>query len=354
MTTTKTATTATKRKEPAKMRGIYEKVKGSNVWWISYKQGSIHKREKAGSRGAAIDLYRKRKTDLLAGAKLPPNLRTKGITFGKLAEDAIEWYVARKKKDLRNVRGRMKFLVEEFGDQAASKITPAHIDSWMASHKDWSPATGNRYRALMSKVYKLAMVSGKVPGNPARLVEMGPESKGRLRWMEQGGDEEKALFDVVRKDYSHRMSELVISLGTGMRLSEQYSLDWSGVAFKAGKHGVVKLDETKNGSHRDIPMGTAVRAAFEEIQGRTEKTGPDDRVFDTNTPRKWFESALEKAGITDYSWHCNRHSFCSRLIKAGVDLKTAQVLMGHKTLSMTARYSHLGSTHIEDAIANLD
>jgi site-specific recombinase XerD len=341
------------RKEPVKIRGVYEKVKGSGVWWIQYKQGHIRKREKAGSRGAAIKLYAQRKTELLQGKKLPSNLRTKGITFGKLAEDALEWYVFKRKKDIRNVRGRMKFLVAEFGEHVASQVTTQQIEQWIGSHK-WTPATGNRYRALLSKVYKLAMASGKVAENPASLVEMGQESKGRIRWMEQGSIEEKKLFEVVNRDHPRRMSELVISLGSGMRLSEQYSLTWSAVAFDEGKRGVIKLDETKNGSHRDIPMGPNVRVAFEEIQSRTEKTGPDDRVFDTNTPRKWFESAVSKAGIKDFTWHNNRHSFCSRLIRAGVDLKTAQVLMGHKTLSMTARYSHLATTHVEDAIDKLN
>ncbi len=48
------------------------------------------------------------------------------------------------------------------------------------------------------------------------------------------------------------------------------------------------------------------------------------------------------AGIAKFTWHCLRHTFASRLIMAGVDLRTVQELMGHKTIQMTCRYAHLG------------
>jgi hypothetical protein len=56
-------------------------------------------------------------------------------------------------------------------------------------------------------------------------------------------------------------------------------------------------------------------------------------------PRKWFATALEQAKIEGVTWHTLRHTFASRLVMAGVDLKTVQELMGHKTIAMTARYA---------------
>jgi integrase len=57
--------------------------------------------------------------------------------------------------------------------------------------------------------------------------------------------------------------------------------------------------------------------------------------------RYWFEPALKKAKIHRFSWHCLRHTFASRLVMLGVDIRTVQELMGHKSISMTVRYSHL-------------
>jgi hypothetical protein len=78
------------------------------------------------------------------------------------------------------------------------------------------------------------------------------------------------------------------------------------------------------------------------------KAGDGEYVFlsmRTNEPlkgnRHWFEDAVEQAGVRDFTWHCLRHSFGSRLAAHGVDLRRIQLLMGHKDIKMTARYVHL-------------
>ena len=69
--------------------------------------------------------------------------------------------------------------------------------------------------------------------------------------------------------------------------------------------------------------------------------------------RGWFPSALEEAKIEGYTWHCNRHTFASRLVMAGVDLRTVAELLGHRTLQMVMRYSHLGPEHQTSAVDRL-
>jgi len=54
-------------------------------------------------------------------------------------------------------------------------------------------------------------------------------------------------------------------------------------------------------------------------------------------PRHWFEPAVAEAKLQDFTWHCLRHTFASRLVMAGVDIRTVQQLMGHKTLQMAVR-----------------
>src|SRR5580658_5217297 len=80
------------KRETKKVRGIYEKVAGSDVWWIRYADASGRiRRERVGSKAAAIKLYQKRKTEVLQGKKLPEQFRAKSVTFNELADDAIEW-----------------------------------------------------------------------------------------------------------------------------------------------------------------------------------------------------------------------------------------------------------------------
>ena len=69
--------------------------------------------------------------------------------------------------------------------------------------------------------------------------------------------------------------------------------------------------------------------------------------------RKWFEQALIDAGISQFRWHDLRHTFASRLVMAGVDTRTVQELMGHKTIQVTLRYAHLTPQHQLEAVQRL-
>lgn len=75
-----------------------------------------------------------------------------------------------------------------------------------------------------------------------------------------------------------------------------------------------------------------------------------DEVFAILDPKSWFESARAKSGMKDFRWHDCRHTFCSRLAMAGVPLKTIQVLAGHKTIAITARYAHLAPNTLQTAV----
>jgi site-specific recombinase XerD len=66
--------------------------------------------------------------------------------------------------------------------------------------------------------------------------------------------------------------------------------------------------------------------------------------------KKSFKTALDKAGIEDFRFHDLRHTFASQVIMRGGDLKDVQELLGHKSMSMTLRYSHLSQEHKKKAV----
>ena len=68
--------------------------------------------------------------------------------------------------------------------------------------------------------------------------------------------------------------------------------------------------------------------------------------------RVW-NPARKRANLADLHWHDLRHTFASRLVMAGVDLRTVQELMGHKTITMTLRYSHLSPIRQREAVQRL-
>ncbi len=324
----------TKKREVKKIRGVFEKVPGSGVWWIEVYHGNIRRREKVGRRSDAVKLVEKRRSELLAGKKLPQR-KYRNVPFEELAKDAEVWAEERGHKDLRTLRGRLKNLVDEFGTRGAEDIEPLQIERWLSDHKHWTAATKNRHRSAMSLAYRLGVTHEKVKVNPARAVSARKENNAVVRYL--SGDEEKRLRAAILERCSHHLSAFVVGLHTGMRLNEQFSLEWSQVDLKARK---IHLTQTKNGSSRVVSINKVCLAALEEL-GRG---GTKGRVFAVR-PRKWFESCLEDAGISKFRWHDLRHTFCSRLAMAGVDIRTIAQLAGHKTLAMAMRYSHLSPEH---------
>ena len=340
-----------RRRVVRKERGVFEKVPGSGIWWIRYIVDGREHREKVGRQGDAVDLYRVRRADALRGAKMPANMKNKGVKFEVIGKHALEWYIEHGRKDVKNFCIRMNIILKDFGNRVADEIKPSEIDDWLKKH-DWSPATKNRYKNVFGKTFKIALADGKVSGNPARLVEQRPEKNARLRFL--SAEEEAKIREAISIRCPRHMPEFDIALNTGMRKSEQYSLEWNQISFRRRR---ILLDETKNGSSREIPMNKTCVKAFEELHADRPHEG---RIFqskygrDLNDSRAWFDRVVEDAEVSRFTWHALRHTFISRLIMAGVDLRTAQELAGHKTISMTVRYAHLAPEHNQAAIEKLD
>jgi site-specific recombinase XerD len=331
--------------EVKKIRGIFEKVSGSGVWWICYFDAIGKKRrEKAGRRSDALDLYRKRKAEALQGKKLPEKLRVKAVSFSALADAVIEYSKAHK-VSYKHDEYRIAKLKEEFGNRTAESITPQEFERWISDHEKWKPATANRYRALLSLTYRLGIQNGKVSANPARMMRHRRENNARIRWLTP--QEEKSLRTAVEAIGPEHLPELEVAIHTGLRKSEQYRLTWSCVDFE---RQILTVPQSKNGETRHVPLNSAALAAFLLLR---KHSSPEGRVFGAVGPRQWFEPAVGKSGIIEFTWHCLRHTFASRLVMAGVDLRTVQELMGHKTIAMTCRYAHLAPSHMLAAVERL-
>jgi site-specific recombinase XerD len=327
-------------------RGVFEKVPGSGEWWIRYNDSNgRYRREKAGSKSVAIKLVDKRRTHALEGKKLPENLRRATVSFAEIAKDALA-YSRSAKLSYRHDAGRMETLLGWFREYPAEAITPQDIERRFEQEK-WSPATVNRHRALFSLTYRLAIRNGKVKENPARLVRHRLEDNARIRFL--SAEEENKLRTAITTACSESLAELELALNTGLRLSEQYTLSWQDVSFT---QRTLTIQRSKNGTTRHVPLNQAALRALEALQARAN--GSELVCGGLNTPRRWFDPAVKAAGLQSFTWHCLRHTFASRLVMAGVDIRTVQELLGHKTIGMTVRYSHLAPKHTLAAVERLD
>ncbi len=330
-------------------RGIFERPNGSGVWWARYvgADGREH-REKAGTRGMAQALYRKRKTEALQGRKLPERLRSRAVTFADLARDANAYSKAHNRSHKTDA-GRLADLTEWFGGLPAAAITPQQIESRLAQaaeERGWRPATANRYRNTMSLAYRLGMGNGKIAANPVRLVRARRENNIRVRYLDQfAPDEEARLRAAILERFPEHLPELDLALNTGMRLSEQYGLTWDRVNLV---RRILTVPPSKYGEARGVSLNEAALTALRALDARPRGGSwvmANPRGERMLTPRKWFEAAVAAAGLREFTWHCLRHTFASRLVMMGVDLRTVQELMGHKDIRMTCRYAHLAPGH---------
>lgn len=210
----------------------------------------------------------------------------------------------------------------------------------------------NRYKTMLSLIYRLGIENDKVPSNPAKLLKHKREDNGRVRFLNQFSpaetelDEEARLRAVILATYPTHMPEFDVALHTSMRPSEQYSLISSRVDLALQ---LVTIPEGKNGKTRHIPLNSVAVAAFQAIQQRSLNASGPVFVNIHGEPvqgyKHWFDPAVTEAGMRDFTWYCLRHRFASRLVMAGVDLRTVAELMGHKTIQMTMRYAHLAPAH---------
>jgi integrase len=330
-----------KEKEPNHVKGIFERPPDSDIWWINYYVDGKQRREKVGAKGDAIKLYQARKADAWRGIKLP-ELKNGRVTLTMLIDDALQ-FARNHNRSIRDYECKAEKVRKKFGSRVASEIKPREIDNWLSSEFR-TAATANRYKAFLSLCYREGIANEKVELNPARLVRQRKEQEGRIRYLSR--EEYRRLYDVIATRFPEHLAEFIVSVHTGMRLSEQYSSIW--YHFDPDLK-VIDLTRTKNFSARTVHLNTEALAAIESVRKVGQKSR--DRIFPREgeksrfDTRSWFQPCLKEAGITGYVWHCNRHTFCSWLAMAGATIKEIQEAAGHKTITMAARYSHLSPAH---------
>lgn len=334
------------------VRGVFERPRGSGVWWVRYhdEHGREH-REKAGPKGLANDLYQKRKNEVRERRFFPETIRHREV----LLSDVIDDYLKRMKGHLRSYRDYKRYgdtWKEVLRGKTLAQVVPGDIERYIAKRRSSAkPATTNRELAFLKRVFNVAIADGKTERNPARAVRLRKENNARVRFLTD--EEEQALREAIGEA---EWPTVAVALHTGLRQAEQFKLRWQDVDFGTG---IITVARSKHGETRRVPMNDTVRAIltdrFVRADGKFVFVSTTATALDAcNYMRRVFVPAVKAAGIENFHWHDLRHSFASRLTMAGVDLRTVQELMGHKTITMTLRYAHLSPAHQLDAVQKLN
>jgi site-specific recombinase XerD len=341
-----------------KSGGVFEKKKGSGVWWINYRDtAGRRRREKIGPKHEALAAYAQRLQEVADGKFVPPRARG---TFRELAIIALEDKKLRLAKssyetDVRRLDAILPLIgaipVEQL--ENGRKLREIFADM---KREGLSGSTVNRFRALVSSIYSFALKSGRVRANPCAGVERYRENEYRVRYL--GDGEEKALRAEIQRKYADREPEMDLALYTGMRRGEQFSLKWEDVDLNT----MLLTVHGKTG-RRFIEINDGAKKALEELLLTATANGsrpigseyvcPETKRDGQRDWRRWLEKAAKAAGVKNFHWHDLRHTFASRLVMRGVDLRTVQELLGHKSILMTMRYAHLSKDHRAAAIEKI-
>jgi integrase len=242
---------------------------------------------------------------------------------------------------------RDRLLSEETQRFATPKTGNPELDAARPRAKR-SGATVNRYIAALSVCLNYGVKELQwLEKNPCETIRKPKEDKGRVRFLSE--DELVRLLKACR-DHANLYLAVVLSLTTGARQGEVMSLRWGQIDFK---RQVITLHKTKNGERRALPL---VGDTFTLLQQRsTVRSLTDDRIFPPTAQakkaefldlRQPWETALASAEIYDFHWHDLRHTAASYLIMNGVSMVEVAKVLGHRTLAMVMRYSHLADGHI--------
>lgn len=373
-------------------KGIYRRGK---IYWITY-QGLDGKQHFETSRSTlkadAEYLLACRRKEVAEGTPpAAPSRKRYNTTFEELAKRYLEF--CSPQRDIKGKSVRVRQLVKEFGGVKLAAFNLAMVEAFQGKklaearparkrggdpREPMKPASVNRLLSTMKNMFTKAEQWGLVPEQTlkaVRRVKLSKESPGRLRFLT--GEETRRLIKACGKSIR---GMVVFALNTGCRRGEILGLKWENVDLK---HGFIHVEKTKNGESRDIPINAELRETLRGIVRRLDspyvfvkpevtkrvldikkKPGPKTRqeeikkkpAVDTRYRdiRTAFTTACRRAGIKDFRFHDLRHTFASHLVMAGVDLTTVSRLMGHKSLAMTLRYSHLAPDHLQRAVDALN
>jgi integrase len=341
-------------------RGIRELPPGSDNWWADFYLEGKRYRKNVGRRSDAIAYLQKAKADARRGRLLPELQPKKPVTVGELVDDVLEF--TRHHKDEGHYWSKAAVVKSSpLAERPAADVTPQEVTRFLDGLTKKSgrgknvkrvrvaPATYNRYRAFLQLVWTRGMANRKVQLSPVHQKKVAYRKEDNWRIIYLTRNEYERLYKAIAQKQPEHLASFVVSVHTGMRLSEQFTVTWSQVHFD---RKTIELTQTKNGDERTVHLNIVALEALKSLkkpgQKRTDRVFP---VYENNHEnnfdyRSWFNPCLKEAGISEeYTWHGNRHTFCSWLAMADASTRQIQEAAGHKTLAMAARYAHLSPSH---------
>ena len=338
--------------------GIYQRNK--SWYWESWIDGQRFRRliGRNISRKVAREIAVKLRSEIVAG-NYGFGKKVKTISFDEATDLFLAWAQANlKPQTFRSYKEAIRQLSLSFSGRMLNEITAFLVEA----HRQRRIKAGARVRVnrevavsknLINRCREWGLFSGE---NPVIAVKLTKEPKQRLRFLEP--EEEARLLS--KCDETLR-AMVLIGIYCGIRLkSEGLTLRWQDIDFTR-RTLTVQAAWAKTGKTRTIPMNSLVLAALFRLPKKSEWvfTKPNGKPY---TAVRGFDKARKAAGLIDVipntekfavTVHTLRHTFATRLIENGVDLRTVQELGGWSNLKMLERYGHVTESRKAAAVEGL-
>jgi len=354
----------TPRVKVAKFQGVYYREfpekrhdgKADKVFDVNYKDrhGKL-KWEKIGwmsegyTAALASQVRAERIRSIRHGLELPQD-KEEPPTLAELWKKYLEWAKSNKRSWQTDEFRYEKHLKKRLGNKRLDEITPFLIEKTKSRllNSGASPQSTKHVLALIRQMLNKGKVWGLYAGeNPVQKVKLpSTANANRLRFL--SAEEVGFLLDAVQKTSQQFYEICLISLHTGMRANEVFSLTWGAIDLE---NGIINIPDSKILAGRAAYITTQLKDFFKKktpgeprdlvfLSQRGEKIKSVSGTFDNIATELGFNKA-----VTDRRWkvvfHTLRHTFASWLALDGRPLQEIKVLMGHRSIRTTERYAHL-------------
>ena len=299
--------------------------------------------------------WSQKKEEELRSTNLTCSIKNEQHTLGELVDRYVS-QVMPDKKDIAIQTHQLNWWKTHLGDCRLSAVSSAMISECRDELKKGqtqygtprSAATVNRYLAVLSHAFTIAWKEWDwINFNPVLNTRKLKEPRGRVRFLDK--QERERLLKACRESRSSFLYIIVVlALSTGMRKGEILGLRWRDVDFHSRR---IVIQETKNGERRAVPLVATSLQLIEQLKAN-DFNSMDDFIFHSPEDktkscciRTAWEKAIKRSAITDFRFHDLRHSTASYLAMSGATLLEIADILGHKTLQMVKRYSHLSEDH---------
>ncbi len=293
----------------------------------------------------------------------------------------LEHYVkpAAKQKTYSLYRGLvMRHILPKFGDCELEELTPLALQRYVSELMErGNLLTGNGLSAnTVNSVITVMQNSLRVAYSLGCLESYTADKIRRPRAKEKQVEcftpaEQKRIEQAVLNDKRPKMFGIILCLYTGLRIGELLALEWSDIDFAKSELSVTKTchdAKTEEGyrritdtpktanSCRVIPLQRQILPLLREQKKKSRSTFVvgGEKMQLVRSYQYSFSRLLKKLGIPHHGFHALRHTFATRALECGMDVRTLAEILGHKNPVVTLnRYAHSLMPHKHEAMNRL-